>query len=40
MKQDTQSGMKHASVNADQKQLFVMINNVEMMTNAGVNVKN
>ena len=40
MKQDTQNGMKHVSVNVDQMQAFVIINNVGMMINAGVNAKN
>ena len=31
--------MKHVSVNVDQMQVFVIINNVGMMINAGVNVK-
>ena len=39
MKQDTQNGMKLASVNVDQMVVFVIINNVGMMINAGVNVK-
>ena len=40
MKQDTKYGMKRVIVNVDQMQVFVAINNVEMMINAGVNVKN
>ena len=40
MKQDTQNGMKHVSVNVDQMQLFVMINNVGLIINAGVNKNN
>ena len=40
MKQGTQNGMKRVSVNVDQMQAFVMINNVGMMINAGVNAKN
>ena len=40
MKQDTQNDMKRVSVNADQMQVFVMINNVGMMINTGVNAKN
>ena len=40
MKQDTKYGMKSVIVNVDQMQVFVAINNVEMMINAGVNVKN
>ena len=34
------NGMKHVSVNADSKIVFVIINNVEMMINSGVNAKN
>ena len=40
MKQDTQSGMKRVSVNIDQMQAFVIINNIGIMINAGVNTKN
>ena len=40
MKQGTQNGMKRVSVNVDQMQAFVIINNVGMMINAGVNAKN
>ena len=40
MKQDTQNGVKLVSVNVDQMQPFVIINNVGMMINAGVNAKN
>ena len=40
MKQDTQNGMKHVSVNVDQMQAFVIINNVGMMINARVNANN
>ena len=40
MKQDTENGMKCAIVNVDQMQAFVIINNVRMMINAGVNAKN
>ena len=40
MKQDTQNGMKHVSVNVDQMQPFVMINNVGLIINAGVNKNN
>ena len=40
MKQDTQNGMKRASVNVDQMQAFATINNVGMMINVGVNAKN
>ena len=32
--------MKHVSVNADLTVVFVIINNFEMMINAGVNAKN
>ena len=40
MKQDTQNGMKRVSVNKDQMQVFVTINNVGMMINAGANANN
>ena len=40
MKQDTQNGMKRVSVNVDQMQAFVIINNIGIMINAGVNAKN
>ena len=40
MKQDTQNDMKRVSVNVDQMQAFVIINNVGIMINAGVNAKN
>ena len=40
MKQDTQNGMKHVSISVDQMQAFVIINNIGMMINAGVNAKN
>ena len=40
MKQDTQNGMKRVSVNVDQMQAFIIINNIKMMINAGVNAKN
>ena len=39
MKQDTQNGMKLVSANVAQMVVFVIINNVGMMINAGVNVK-
>ena len=39
MKKDTQNGMKRVKVNVDQMQAFVIINNVGMMINAGVNAK-
>ena len=40
MKQDIQNGLKRVSVNVDQIQAFVIINNVGSMINAGVNAKN
>ena len=40
MKQDTYNGMKRVSVNVDQMKPLVIINNVRMMINAGVNAKN
>ena len=40
MKQDTQNDMKQLSVNVDQMQAFVIINNVVMIINAGVNANN
>ena len=40
MKQDMQNGMKRVSTNVDQMQAFVIINNVGMMINTGVNAKN
>ena len=40
MKQDIQNGMKHANVNVDQMQLFVITSNVGININANVNVKN
>ena len=40
MKQNTQNDMKRISVNADQVQAFVIINNVGMMINSGKNAKN
>ena len=40
MKQDLQNDMKHVSVNVDQMQLFVIINNVGIKINADVNAKN
>ena len=39
MKQDLQNGMKLVSVDVDQMQLFVIINNVEIKINADVNAK-
>ena len=40
MKQDTQNGMNLVNTSVDQMQVLVIINNVEMVVNAGVNVKN
>ena len=40
MKQDKYLGMKFVNVNVDQMQVFVIINNVGIMINANVNVKN
>ena len=40
MKHDTQNGMKHVDMNVDLMQVFVIISNVGMMINAGVNAKN
>ena len=40
MKQDIWNAMKRVSVNVDQMQSFVIINNVGMKINADVNVKN
>ena len=40
MKQDIQNGMKRVSVNVDQMQLSVIINNVGMKINVDVNAKN
>ena len=40
MKHDTQNGMKRLSVNVDQMQAFVIINNIGMMIDADVNGKN
>ena len=40
MKQDLQNGMKHVSVNVDQLQLFVKINNFGIKINADVNANN
>ena len=39
MKRDTLNGMKRVNVIADQMQAFVIINNVRVMINAGVNAK-
>ena len=40
MKQDIQNCMKLVSVNVDQMQVFVIINNAGIKINAGVSVKN
>ena len=40
MKQDAENNMQHVSVNVDLTVVFVIINNVGMMINAGVNAKN
>ena len=40
MKQSTQNGMERVSVSVDQTQAIVIINNVGMKINAGVNAKN
>ena len=40
MKQDTQNGMKLLSINADQMQAFVIIDNIGIMINAGVDANN
>ena len=40
MKQDKYLGMKFVNINVDQMQVFVIINNVGIMINANVNVKN
>ena len=40
MKQDTQNGMKVVNANVHQMQVFIIINNVKIKLNAGVNVKN
>ena len=40
MEQDTQNGMKRVSVNVGYMQAFVIINNIGMMINGGVNAKN
>ena len=40
MKQDLQNDMKRVSVNVDQMQVFVIINNAGMMINVDANVKN
>ena len=40
MEQDIQNGMKRVSVNVGYMQAFVIINNIGMMINGGVNAKN
>ena len=40
MKQDTSNGMKRVSVTVDQIAVVVIINNVGILINVGVNVKN
>ena len=40
MKQDLQNGMKHVSINVDQMQLYVIINNVGIKINVDANAKN
>ena len=40
MEQDTQIGMKRVSVNVHQMQAFIIINNVGIMINTGVNANN
>ena len=40
MKRGTQKGMKRVSVNVDQIQAFVIMNNDGMVINASVNAKN
>ena len=40
MKQDTKNGMKHVNGNVDYMAVFVIINNVGMIINAGVNANN
>ena len=39
-KKKTQNGMKRVRINVDQMQAFVIINNVGMMINVGVNANN
>ena len=39
MKQDLQNGLKRVSVNVDQMQLFVIINNIGIKIDADVNGK-
>ena len=40
MKQNAWNGVKCVCVNVDQMQAFVIINNIGVMVNAGVNEKN
>ena len=40
MKQSIKNGMESVSVNADQMEVFVIINTAGIMTNVDVNVKN
>ena len=40
MKQDIQNGIKLVNVNVAQMQVFIMRNNVGIMINANVSVKN
>ena len=40
MKEGTQNGLKRASVSVDQMQAIVIINNVGMKINEGVNATN
>ena len=40
MKQDIQGGMELVSANVNQMQAFVIINNVRIMKNVDMNVKN
>ena len=40
MKQDIQNGMRRVHIDVDQMQVFVIINNVGIMIDADVNVKN
>ena len=40
MKQDAENGVKRVSVNVDSNIVFVIISNIGMKINAGVNAKN
>ena len=40
MEQDIQNGMRRVHIDVDQMQVFVIINNVGIMIDADVNVKN